>query len=234
MMNMAARGPIVASKVLLTSCSRRPGAGAHLMPDLTAAVRNKCEVRIDASHSVSSRDVDGECAATAFQRTPCQWRGPTKLARHSLEGEGVIRQQDCGAGAPGTTPKACHSPRWRIPWPLHVWAHAEKTPRMSSEADFVGGTCEADYHDRDGGIRTRDPLNPIQVRYRAALRPGSGQHPTIAAGHKPVRQPNLDRPSQQTAPRRPAVPVRTPPARTAPPRNTADRAAGSPPSGRAD
>jgi hypothetical protein len=26
-------------------------------------------------------------------------------------------------------------------------------------------------HDRDGGIRTRDPLNPIQVRYRAALRP---------------------------------------------------------------
>jgi hypothetical protein len=24
---------------------------------------------------------------------------------------------------------------------------------------------------RDGGIRTRDPLNPIQVRYRAALRP---------------------------------------------------------------
>ncbi len=27
------------------------------------------------------------------------------------------------------------------------------------------------YNDRDGGIRTRDPLNPIQVRYRAALRP---------------------------------------------------------------
>ena len=24
---------------------------------------------------------------------------------------------------------------------------------------------------RDGGIRTRDPLNPIQVRYRTALRP---------------------------------------------------------------
>ena len=26
-------------------------------------------------------------------------------------------------------------------------------------------------HSRDGGIRTRDPLNPIQVRYRTALRP---------------------------------------------------------------
>ena len=26
---------------------------------------------------------------------------------------------------------------------------------------------------RDGGIRTRDPLNPIQVRYRTALRPAN-------------------------------------------------------------
>jgi hypothetical protein len=24
---------------------------------------------------------------------------------------------------------------------------------------------------RDGGIRTRDPLHPMQVRYQAALRP---------------------------------------------------------------
>ena len=28
-------------------------------------------------------------------------------------------------------------------------------------------------HNRDGGIRTRDPLNPIQVRYRTALRPAA-------------------------------------------------------------
>ena len=28
-------------------------------------------------------------------------------------------------------------------------------------------------YNRDGGIRTRDPLNPIQVRYRTALRPGN-------------------------------------------------------------
>jgi hypothetical protein len=27
---------------------------------------------------------------------------------------------------------------------------------------------------RDGEIRTRDPLNPIQVRYQAALRPDMG------------------------------------------------------------
>jgi hypothetical protein len=35
---------------------------------------------------------------------------------------------------------------------------------------------------RDGEIRTRDPLNPIQVRYQAALRPdlASGRgHPVI-------------------------------------------------------
>ena len=28
---------------------------------------------------------------------------------------------------------------------------------------------------RDGGIRTRDPLNPIQVRYQAAPRPDPGR-----------------------------------------------------------
>ena len=30
---------------------------------------------------------------------------------------------------------------------------------------------------RDRGIRTRDPLNPIQVRYRAALRPVAAPKP---------------------------------------------------------
>lgn len=34
------------------------------------------------------------------------------------------------------------------------------------------------YSNRDGGIRTRDPLNPIQVRYRAALRPVPQGHTT--------------------------------------------------------
>ena len=27
------------------------------------------------------------------------------------------------------------------------------------------------FNGRDGGIRTRDPLHPMQVRYQAALRP---------------------------------------------------------------
>ena len=42
---------------------------------------------------------------------------------------------------------------------------------------------------RDGGIRTRDPLNPIQVRYRAALRPGSLSTTTSAShtGCEPKR-----------------------------------------------
>src|SRR5437868_3025005 len=33
---------------------------------------------------------------------------------------------------------------------------------------------------RDGGIRTRDPLNPIQVRYRTALRPVATLNPPAA------------------------------------------------------
>ncbi len=40
----------------------------------------------------------------------------------------------------------------------------EKAPQRVSLRSFV-------FNHRDGGIRTRDPLNPIQVRYRAALRP---------------------------------------------------------------
>ncbi len=32
-------------------------------------------------------------------------------------------------------------------------------------------SVEGAWSNRDGGIRTRDPLNPIQVRYRTALRP---------------------------------------------------------------
>ena len=40
----------------------------------------------------------------------------------------------------------------------------EKAPQRESLRSFF-------VHHRDGGIRTRDPLNPIQVRYRAALRP---------------------------------------------------------------
>ena len=39
--------------------------------------------------------------------------------------------------------------------------------------------------DRDGGIRTRDPLNPIQVRYRAALRPVSAPAGTLPALARP-------------------------------------------------
>src|SRR5207247_1284347 len=39
--------------------------------------------------------------------------------------------------------------------------------------------------DRDGGIRTRDPLNPIQVRYRTALRP-------VATPPNPTPLPEID------------------------------------------
>jgi hypothetical protein len=49
----------------------------------------------------------------------------------------------------------------RFPW------GEEKAPQPEWLQGFF-------FFSRDGGIRTRDPLNPIQVRYRAALRPVSG------------------------------------------------------------
>ena len=33
------------------------------------------------------------------------------------------------------------------------------------------GSLPVDFIGRDGGIRTHDPLHPMQVRYQAALRP---------------------------------------------------------------
>lgn len=36
---------------------------------------------------------------------------------------------------------------------------------------MIAITNPLDLSGRDGGIRTRDPLHPMQVRYQAALRP---------------------------------------------------------------
>jgi hypothetical protein len=46
-----------------------------------------------------------------------------------------------------------------------------KTPPTASRQDLAKLLKNKDLQSRDGGIRTRDPLNPIQVRYRTALRP---------------------------------------------------------------
>jgi hypothetical protein len=45
----------------------------------------------------------------------------------------------------------------------------------SQLVDFIG---------RDGGIRTRDPLHPMQVRYQAALRPETDGQYTRRRGLK--------------------------------------------------
>jgi hypothetical protein len=39
-----------------------------------------------------------------------------------------------------------------------------KTPHLAKSVGFIS-------IGRDGGIRTHDPLHPMQVRYQAALRP---------------------------------------------------------------
>ncbi len=51
---------------------------------------------------------------------------------------------------------------------------------------------------RDGGIRTRDPLNPIQVRYRTALRPAAFQSAEVL-------EPNLPSIRVQPSPRSQAL-----------------------------
>ena len=47
----------------------------------------------------------------------------------------------------------------------------QRGPPIQSVGRFRISISYIALHHRDGGIRTRDPLNPIQVRYRAALRP---------------------------------------------------------------
>ena len=60
--------------------------------------------------------------------------------------------------------------RWRLYGDFAVLVDPkEKTPQSVS-------ACRAlPYLSRDGRIRTGDPLNPIQVRYRAAPRPEKGE-----------------------------------------------------------
>jgi hypothetical protein len=64
---------------------------------------------------------------------------------------------------------------------------AGSSTSMQKRAGPRGPTRESDtarllsFNHRDGGIRTRDPLNPIQVRYRAALRPVRGIPPPSEA-----------------------------------------------------
>ena len=60
-------------------------------------------------------------------------------------------------------------------------AHQARKRKNSHECfRSLGYDLSCLYASRDGGIRTRDPLNPIQVRYRAALRPvHSGLLPTL-------------------------------------------------------
>ena len=60
-----------------------------------------------------------------------------------------------------------------------------------------------DLRNRDGGIRTRDPLNPIQVRYRTALRPDAPQSAEAATAQKcnpthALHQPTIPRTNQPT------------------------------------
>src|SRR5688572_32004330 len=62
-------------------------------------------------------------------------------------------------------------------------------PGLLSETHHVTLYDDVTYNNRDGGIRTRDPLNPIQVRYRTALRPVLGPR-NLTPTPAPYNQPN--------------------------------------------
>ena len=58
--------------------------------------------------------------------------------------------------------------RWGKKWgkiEISVFRSSIKNPTAAKWLDFLG------IFGRGGGIRTRDPLHPMQVRYQAALRP---------------------------------------------------------------
>ena len=60
--------------------------------------------------------------------------------------------------------------------------HLNEGPALHTRGSVGLSVCtKRSYTNRDGGIRTRDPLNPIQVRYRAALRPVPPGQPTQPA-----------------------------------------------------
>ena len=48
---------------------------------------------------------------------------------------------------------------------------AKSAKKNSLEAEAAKLLILKAINGRDGGIRTRDPLHPMQVRYQAALRP---------------------------------------------------------------
>ncbi len=82
---------------------------------------------------------------------------------------------------------------WSPNGPSYVWCTAAKgdPPNAKKPADlgFHRDQRACASSRRDGGIRTRDPLTPSQVRYQAALRPGT------------ARQPRPGRPTYLTADR---------------------------------
>ena len=47
---------------------------------------------------------------------------------------------------------------------------------LSAHSGQLRAICRATRPRRDGEIRTRDPFNPIEVRYLAALRPGTSNY----------------------------------------------------------
>ncbi len=62
----------------------------------------------------------------------------------------------------------------RQPRRLGLWVKLWVIPMISGPSGSPGGAASCVDSGRGAAIRTRDLLNPIQVRYQAALRPDGG------------------------------------------------------------
>ena len=59
---------------------------------------------------------------------------------------------------------------------VFIVAEQARKESLSAHASQHRAICCAAQPRRDGEIRTRDPFNPIEVRYLAALRPGTSNY----------------------------------------------------------
>ena len=75
----------------------------------------------------------------------------------------------------GTLPEATqnvpYEPVPRLPLWLPLKSEIGPERKKDLEAFASKSLIYFDKNGRDGGIRTRDPLHPMQVRHQAALRP---------------------------------------------------------------
>jgi hypothetical protein len=135
--------------------------------------------------------------------------GPARRREGRHPGEGY-RSDACPAGMRSTSKAIAAGQRFRLADTLLRQVHAhdgafaptEKSCERPWSPDLRRDQLPLSKHDsdlrkpsRDGGIRTRDPLTPSQVRYQAALRPGTNRPSAGTTGVHTLAQSGHPKPS---------------------------------------